>query len=155
MQLSRLQQWAIGLGISLISIVFIVFQLATFSNNSSLDDWDKDFQGYVKNTRAQIESGKPIALFFYTDWCPNCKKLREDILASTEVRQFMSDLHPIKINPEHGLLEDQLAKEFGIVGYPSFFIINANTDEAIPIRRTSNITPDQFITQIKQAIKSS
>ena len=150
-----MKKWSLILLISTASIAFISLQLKNFAQDSSLSEWHEGLDGYVKSVRLQKENSKPIAAFFYTNWCPNCKRLREDILSTPEFKQFAEEnLIVVKINPESGPMENQLAEEFGVFGYPSFFIINANNQKTKTIRRTSRIPVKKFIQQINNAIDS-
>ena len=136
----------------MLSSLLIFTALSSFARNVALNDWESDLPGYIKSVKLQNSSDKPIAVFFYTDWCSNCKALREEVLSSTEVQAFMKDLHPVKINPETSAYEETLAQEFGVVGYPSFFIIKQNGEVVRQIRRTTQISPAQFISQLRAAI---
>jgi thiol-disulfide isomerase/thioredoxin len=151
MQLTRFQKLAVALGIIVLSLGFAASQLAKFAVDASLADWQQGFAGYVATGRLQVASGKPMVVLFYTDWCPNCKKLREEVLASPEVRRYVETLHPVRINPELGLAEQKLADSYGVRGYPSLYVVDAKTGNAVMIRRTSNITPAQLIEQLVQA----
>jgi len=136
--------------IIVLSLGFITMQLSKFALDVSLNEWGKGIEGYVKANRDQHESGNPIALFFYTDWCENCKYLREEVLAKPDVSAHFADMHPVKINPEKGQLENKLAEEYGVIGYPSFFLVDSATGKVEQIHRT-NGTPQQFIELLKQA----
>ena len=150
----KLKKWLIIVTISIISLAFIGIQLKQFAHDASLNNWNSGFEGYINSSRWQKSSEKPIALFFYTDWCPNCKRLREEILSNQTVDAYLTAFKPVKINPELGPLEDKLAQEFGVFAYPSIFIVPADGSKSIPIRRTSNISPEEFIAQLDQAIKN-
>jgi len=150
-----MRRWTISLGIIITSLGFIFFQLHAFTQDSSLSDWNEGINGYIKSVQQQSQNNKPIAAFFYTDWCSNCKRLREDILSQTAFKKFSNEnLIMLKINPESGPLENKLAEEFGVFGYPSFFIIPPNSTEVRQIRKTSHIPVANFIQQINSAIKS-
>jgi len=151
---SKLRKWLITATVLISSLTFIVIQLNQFAHDASLNNWNSGFEGYINSSRWQQNTKKPIALFFYTDWCSNCKKLREEILSDQSVDAYLKALMPVKINPELGPLEDKLAQEFGVFAYPSVFIMPADGSESIPIRRTSNISPNEFIAQLEQAIKN-
>lgn len=152
MYLTRLQKWGWSfIGIGLVSL-FVVSQLSRFSNDASLSDWNQGFDGYLKASREQVQTDKPMALFFYTDWCSSCKALRENILASPEVREHMGSMLLVKVNPEYGPVENQLAEDFGVLGYPSFFVVDVQSGKTTQIRRTSNITPQQFVEQLVSAV---
>jgi len=140
--------------IILLSTALIFMALKNLSLDVSLSSWGNNYPGYTEATKMQQNSTKPIALYFYTDWCSNCKALREQVLASAEITSYMNNLHAVKINPEIGINEENLAKKFGVFGYPSFFIIMENGSVIKQIRRTANVTPEQFIAQLQQATKS-
>lgn len=144
----------IPLVVVILSATFIFMALKNLSQDASLSSWGSNFTGYTAATQMQQSSDKPIALYFYTDWCSNCKALREKILASAQVSDFMENLHAVKINPEMGFNEAELEKKYGVLGYPSFFIVLENGAVIKEISRTANITPEQFIAQLQQAIES-
>lgn len=152
MNLTRLQKWGLGFIGAGVALLFVVSQLSRFSNDTSLSDWNQGFDGYLKTSREQLQTGKPMALFFYTDWCSSCKALRENTLASPEVREYTKGMLLVKVNPEYGPVENQLAEDFGVRGYPSFFVVNAQSGKTTLIRRTSNITPQQFVEQLEAAV---
>ena len=150
-----MKKWGSILLITALSLSFFFIQLKNYAQDSSLSDWHEGLDGYVKGIRAQKHNSRPIAAFFYTNWCPNCKRLREEILSTPEFQQFAEqNLILIKINPETGPMENQLAEEFGVFGYPSFFIIPANDQKTKIIRKTSHIPVEKFIQQINEAISS-
>ncbi|MDH5232111.1 MAG: thioredoxin family protein [Gammaproteobacteria bacterium] len=148
MQLTKTTKLLLILLVVSIAISFAGLQLSRFSSDASLSHWHQGFEGFVEASRLQAETGKPMALFFYTDWCPNCKKLREEVLSSPQVNDFLNQLHLVKINPELGSYENKLAEEFKVQGYPTFLVVEAETGEAKSVRRTSNITAEQFVNQL-------
>ncbi len=145
---------SIPLIIILSSAAFIFLALKNFSQDVSLSNWGSNFTGYTEATKMQQTSAKPIALYFHTDWCASCKTLRNNVLATAEVSAFMENLHAVKINPEIGVNEANLGKKFGVFAYPSLFIILENGNVIKIINRISHITPEQFIAQLQQAIRS-
>lgn len=152
MNISPFKKLILIVSIILLSSGFIISQLQQFSQDSSLSDWNSGLSGFITSMKEQRDSNKPIALFFYTDWCPNCKKLREDILSSPEVRTLMAQWIPVKINPENGPLENQLSEEFGVFGYPTFIVLPGRNKKPVLIRKTSNISPAEFVKQCRQAL---
>lgn len=138
----------VTLFIILASIGLVSAQLYRYSVDTSLNDWHEGVEGYIKASRMQQETGKPVLVFFYTDWCSNCQSLREKVLANDDVKNFLGKTIPVKINPENGPMENQISKEFGIIGYPSLFLISS-TQQIQSINGISNITPEQFIEKCK------
>ena len=91
---------------------------------------------------------------FYTDWCGSCKVLKAEILSSPKVEAFLKDnVLAVKINPERDKDSANLAKQFGVIGYPMMFTVLNEGAEIKRIRKTSRITPEQFMAQIQQLIE--
>jgi len=130
-----------------------VIQLGRFAVDASLHDWHEGYSGYQQAVAEQRKTGKPLALFFYTDWCDSCKKLRNSVLASSEFTAYKSQLIPLKINPEYGSQEKSIADRFGVFGYPTFIILKADSAKPQYVRKTSNITPSEFIQACNAAIQ--
>src|SRR5215475_8537043 len=77
----------------------------------------RDAAGFAEALRLQKESGKPIALYFYTDWCPYCARLERGVLTSEGVTQYLKDILYVTVNPEHGKAEEALFASFKGAGF--------------------------------------
>ena len=150
----RIRRWIITFSVIVITGGFMISLLAHFSRDISLSAWYDGAQGYVAAVAEQKRTGKPIALLFYTDWCSSCKKLKEDVLISPEVKKYINGILPVKVNPETNRAAKALADRFGVKGYPTFYVIPANSAQAVLINRTSNVTPEQFVNSCRQATKT-
>lgn len=135
----------------LAAVTLMAIQLSRFALDTTLRQWNSGAAGYQSALALQKTSHKPIALFFHTDWCANCKKLRETVLSSPEFDQYLKNVIPVKINPESGLKERQIADNYGVTGYPTFLLVDYNTQTVTRVRTSQNITPEQFIDQCKAA----
>ena len=131
--------------------IFIVFQsqspsatiLAQFE-----DRWLSDAPGYARAVELQRELKVPLVVYFYTDWCPYCRALSNQYFPTAPVQQYLSGVIKVRINPEHGTPERELATRYGVTGYPGFFVIRnpaSSPTELNPFRRSgANVTPAQF-----------
>jgi thioredoxin-related protein len=144
----------ISIAVILAAIALMAFQLSRFTLDASLRQWHSGAEGYKSALALQKSSLKPIALFFHTDWCSSCKKLRETVLASPEFDEYLKNVIPVKINPESGLKERQIADSYGVTGYPTFLLIDFNGQKVTRIRTSQNLTPQQFIEQCNTAQQS-
>jgi thiol:disulfide interchange protein len=141
----------ITLGISAASIAFAAFALSQLSVDISLSSWHTDAPGYRAALAEQDRSGKPIALFFHTEWCSSCKKLRRTVLASDRIDDYFSDFIPVQINPEKSPAERAIADYYGVIGYPTFLIVSGEPRQAVPVRRTANVSIAEFIQACEKA----
>ena len=133
------------------AIALVAVQLSNFAVDATLRHWHEGAAGFQTALDLQKTSQRPIAVFFHTDWCTNCKKLRENVLASPEFDQYLKNVIPVKINPETGLKERQIADKYGVLGYPTFLMIEPNSRTVKRIRTSQNLSPQQFIDQCKAA----
>ena len=84
----------------------------------------------VQGMETAKKEGKPVFLFFYTDWCVYCKKMDKEVFSDSDVISYMSEnFISIRINPENDsstitvmgrpVNASQLMSLSGARGYPS------------------------------------
>jgi thiol-disulfide isomerase/thioredoxin len=84
--------------------------------------WYEGATGYRLAMQEATAEGLPLAVYFYTDWCPYCRQLDGEILSKPESLAYFAHVVKVKINPENGPEERAIADRYGVHGYPSFFI---------------------------------
>ena len=84
-------------------------------------DWLEGASGYAQGRAEAVASHKPMVVFFYTDWCGYCIKFSKNVLANPEVQKSLATFVKVRVNPEKGARENQLADQFGINGFPSVY----------------------------------
>jgi thiol:disulfide interchange protein DsbD len=120
-----------------------------------LSNWHKNESGYQAALALQKTNGKPIALFFHTDWCASCKQLTANVLGQRDISDFMQSYNAVKINPENSLAEQLLAKQYNVLGYPTFLIKRANTEQIVRIPVSSRTNPQQFVQWCDRATETT
>jgi thiol-disulfide isomerase/thioredoxin len=112
------------------------------------EGWQYGAAGYARAVQLQRELNVPLVVYFYADWCPYCRTLDSQYLPSTPVQDYLQGVVKVRISPEHGTAERELAKRFGVTGYPFFLVIRNSAAQGInvnPFRRVGgNLTPTQF-----------
>ena len=78
----------------------------------------------------------PIFLYFSgSDWCPHCKKMDREILSSADFQQLVQDKvifvhvdfpHTKKLDEKTAKQNHDLKKQFGISGFPTVLLVDAN-----------------------------
>jgi thiol-disulfide isomerase/thioredoxin len=108
----------------------------------------KDAEGYEEALRLQPSSGKPIALYFYVDWCGYCARLEQGILSNQEVKRYLESILYVSINPDHGKAEEALFESFQGRGFPTFLIL---TKDRSAREISTSGSPSDFIQACKKA----
>jgi protein disulfide-isomerase A4 len=82
-----------------------------------------DVIALTKDTFDSFVGDKEIVLVeFYAPWCGHCKKIAPELdIAARKLKQHQP--HPILIAKVDGTIETELAKEYGVAGYPTMKIL--------------------------------
>ena len=145
---------------SVIVIPLLVVLLATMASRGAAQNerWLFGATGYTRALELQREMKIPLVVYFYTDWCPYCQSLDTDYLTAAPVREYLRGVVKVRINPENGRAEEAVAKQYGVTGYPAFFVMrapNSMPKKVHPFRRGKNLTPAEFASACEQAASSS
>ncbi len=112
----------------------------------------QDSPGYAQALREHEKTGKPVALYFYVDWCKYCAQLERGILSRSEVKQYLDSILYVSVNPEHGKAEEALFGKFEGRGYPTFLILARNQ----PAQEISTaVPPEAFLKECREAARGT
>ncbi|HET6975987.1 MAG TPA: thioredoxin family protein [Pyrinomonadaceae bacterium] len=96
----------------------------------------------------------PLIVYFYTDWCPYCHELDASYFPNPAVQDYLRGVVKVRINPENGPAEREIADRFTVTGYPRFYVIRTPTAvprNLQPFRRGGvHLTPEQFALSCQQ-----
>lgn len=67
------------------------------------------------------QTGKPLMIVFYTDWCPNCKLLDRNAFTAPAVIGESQNFVNLRINAEK---RQDYAGQFGVNSYPTVVFFN-------------------------------
>jgi len=116
--------------------------------------WYEGASGYAMAMEKARQDHRAVAVYFYTDWCPYCRQLESELLRTREVEEHLTTVVKVKINPESGAEEGEIARRYGIQGYPSFFIEAPHLGRRQMIERTTGYrlkTPEEFVASCREA----
>ena len=98
-------------------------------------NWMTDYQ--AAQAKAKAES-KPMFLYFTgSDWCPWCKKMDSEILATPDFQQAVGQkMIFVKVDFPRNVAQDpaltqqnkELKSRYDVSGFPTAWIVNANGD---------------------------
>ena len=136
--------------------IAVLFVLLLFAGNTlayGLTGWAHGASGYDYEIERAKSEEKPLILYFNTEWCGYCKKMKKNYLNSSDVVQFLSDIPKVDINPDKGNKERSLSKIYGVTGFPTFLVFvpsfNNNFEVVHPFKRGGNWTTKEFINAIR------
>ena len=124
--------------------------VADDSRTSARSTRYQDAAGYAEALREHEKTGKPVALYFYADWCKYCAQLERGILSRSQVKQYLETILYVCVNPEHGKAEAALFEKFDGRGYPTFLILAKNQPaQEIP----TSVPPEAFLQECREAAR--
>ncbi|HEY0371467.1 MAG TPA: cytochrome c biogenesis protein CcdA [Thermoanaerobaculia bacterium] len=106
--------------------------------------WDK-YQAKVLADAKQ--SGKPVIIDFYADWCLPCKELDEKTFTDPKVMAELDRFVRVKadLTVPSDATTKALTQQYKIVGVPTIVFIDANGAEVQGARLTGFEPPDAFL----------
>ncbi len=124
------------------------------------ETWEQGAEGLFGAIRT-LEEGDhtvPMVVYFYTDWCGYCRQFERELLGKEKVRGYFEDLLAVRINPEKGDQERQVAEYYGVNGYPAFFVHSSRSRTLSRVERmvVENGQPrlkseDEFLRAVAEA----
>lgn len=129
----------------ILSIVLTI--LSTTASAKVPEGWLKGGVNFEKAMQLHREQNVPLVVYFFVDWCPYCKSLENEYFPTAPMREYLREVVKIRINPELTRADEDVARAFGIQGYPSFFIIGPGSFpvQLSPFRRDGrSLTPAEF-----------
>lgn len=97
------------------------------------------------------ETGKPVMIDFFAEWCAACKELDRETYVSADVARESSRFVTIKVdatNQEDAI--DSLYERFGIQGLPTVAFVGSDGQILKDPRVTGFLEPDQFLVELRK-----
>lgn len=94
------------------------------------------------------ESGKPVMIDFYTDWCSWCKVLDQKTYTDPKVVDAADRMIALKIDAEE---HPEIAKKYKVEGYPHILFLSADGKVLHEINGFK--PPEQFLPDMKAVLK--
>ncbi|MCY3713841.1 MAG: thioredoxin family protein [Gemmatimonadetes bacterium] len=118
---------------------------------------EPDWQRFDRALALAKDAGKLIVVNFYTDWCPNCRRMNEKTYRDDAVlKQLSKSFIPVKLNAESSqplmiegrtLTEYQVALIFRVNSYPTTWFLTSEGRPLLPVR--GYYDPDLFAPMLR------
>ena len=133
---------------SIIVIMTILFTIISCENSYAEIKWEKDLATAIKKAKSK---NLPIMIDIYTDWCIWCKELDKNTYANEKVIETAKKIVSVKLNPETSEEGEEIAKKYGVKGYPTILFINA--DGFVLENVGGYVEGEKFVPYMKNAIE--
>ena len=87
-------------------------------------EWLEDSAGHKTAMALQSKYDNQMLIFFYADWNESCGYLWKELLGTTDFKKQTTGIIKLRINPEHGKGEGEVAAKYNLGKYPSTFMID-------------------------------
>jgi len=136
-----------------VAVLLLVAGVAFAIPKQELDGvkWAKYHSSALAEAR---QSGKPVVIDFYADWCLPCKELDEKTFTDKKVMAELDRF--VRVKADLTIAGDektkQLTQQYKIVGVPTIVFLDPSGQEVPGTRLTGFELPDKFL-QRAQAVK--
>lgn len=100
-------------------------------------DWHSGLAGYSAARDESADSGLPLLVYFYTDWCPYCRHFDARVLPDPAVRAELARFVKVRINADHGDRESALHRQLGGNGIP--YVVVSRGGELVRVGGTGDV----------------
>ncbi len=94
------------------------------------------------------ETGKPVFVDMYADWCGPCRMLSEDYFSRDDYKEVLSQCVLVKINTDNN---QALASQYGIQSIPTLILLDSQGNELDRITGVMG-SPESFLPMIEQFV---
>jgi thioredoxin-related protein len=149
--LRRISPYPVGLSVLLLTTLSI----PTHASQIARIQWEISVNGnsIQESIEKATETGKPIMMYFYNDWCDTCNQLKTYTFRNQHIIDLATKFVCIEITPEN--IEDpltiELQKQYNITSVP--IILFLDPDGGIIEKFSGHLTPDQLAPIMKGVLK--
>jgi len=98
-------------------------------------------------------NGEGAMLDFYADWCVECVRMEKNTFKDASVQAQLGRLQLLQADvTANDDLDQELMKEFGIIGPPAILFFNRRGEEMRAYRLVGYFTPEEFVSHLQKVV---
>jgi thiol:disulfide interchange protein DsbD len=138
------QQPTIDRFMRVVSLVLVVAGVLQLPLGAAPEESHQEWLAYDADAAtAAIESGEPVIIDFYADWCAPCRELDEKTFSDPRVAERLADFHRFKVDQTRSNpVGDEAALEYAVMGMPTVIVFRDGEES---FRITGFEPPDVFL----------
>ncbi len=107
---------------------------------------------------AARQTGRPVLIDYYADWCTDCLRMESTTFADPRVRRVLGDnfvLVQLDVTDAFSPETAALKERFGVYGPPATLFLSANGEERRDLRFYGYRSADAFLAIVRQATSAT
>ncbi len=131
-----------------VSLVLVVVGVLYLPRGGAVEQDHLEWSAYDADAvTAAIESGEPVIIDFYADWCAPCRELDEKTFADPRVAEKLAAFHRFKVDQTRSNpIGDEASLEFEVMGMPTVIVFRDGSES---FRITGFEPPEVFIGRLE------
>lgn len=123
----------------------------TVRTPSSLFTYVDNMTALEKKIHDAKISHQPVMIEFFATWCPDCKKVDEDVLSSTEVQQNMKPFSRLRVDVSNRNAElSKMMEKYNVMGVPTMVFFNKDGKLFDAEHLKDGVTKESLLATLKQ-----
>jgi thiol-disulfide isomerase/thioredoxin len=109
--------------------------------------WYAGVDGLEKALAERDRNGRTLVVYVHAPWCPHCRRFRDEYLTHPAMLRFLDRVVRVHVNAEASEEAAGLATDWGVQGFPSFFVVPAGTERPErlhPFLGDVTLSPERF-----------
>jgi TolA-binding protein len=112
----------VKLAIAVAGVDALIIPLVLMTRSDALA-WEHDYATALAEAKARNQM---VVAYLHTDWCTYCKKMEAETFPSDQVKSQAERYVWLKLNPEKDQDGARLRQQYGVSGYPTILVLDAN-----------------------------
>ena len=114
--------------------------------------WYEGAEGWAQAQEEQRRNGAPVALYVRVGWCPHCRHFESQVLPDESVKRQLDRVIKVRLDPDRGPEEKQLANELAVTGYPTFRLLTSPDAEPVRLPAGSSVDAAAFTKMVDERL---